>query len=108
LCTFAFTYPADDPNRALAELGDAAGYRYANYAQWYGTAGDLASDRALLEAPGEDTLGVPLFADLDTVKAQLEMLEDHGVTSVLWFGTLPGTRPSATLPMFELIASLRA
>jgi hypothetical protein len=75
--------------------------------QWYGEAGDLAVDRQRLEAPAESAPAVPLFADLDTVRAQLADLEAAGVTSVLWFGTLPGARPSATLPMFELIAKLR-
>jgi probable F420-dependent oxidoreductase len=107
LCTFAFTYPAADPERAMAELGAAAGYRMANYVQWYGQAGDLAEDRALLDLPSGGALNVPFFADLATVKAQLAELEAAGVTSVLWFGTVPGVRPSATLPMFEMIASIK-
>jgi probable F420-dependent oxidoreductase len=107
LCTFAFTYPCADPERASAELGAAAMYRMANYAQWYGAAGDLAADRALLDTPNPDALTIEFFADADTVRLQLDALEEQGVTSVLWFGTLPGLRPSATLPMFEQIAALR-
>jgi alkanesulfonate monooxygenase SsuD/methylene tetrahydromethanopterin reductase-like flavin-dependent oxidoreductase (luciferase family) len=107
LCTFAFTYPCDDPERAMAELGHGVAYRFANYAQWYGLAGDLASDRALLEQPTEGALTVSFFADAATVRAQLADLAAQGVTSVLWFGTLPGLPPSATLPMFEQIAALR-
>src|SRR5205085_1357152 len=52
LCIFAFTYPSDDPAGDERRLGEFAAYRMANYAQWYGAAGDLASDRALLETAG--------------------------------------------------------
>jgi hypothetical protein len=108
LCTFAFSYAADDPEKAEAELAQYVGYRMSNYAQWYGEAGDLATDRALLENIGAAAPQVPMFTDLDTVKAQLGAYEAMGVTSVLWFGTLPGTRPSATLPFFEQIAKLKS
>lgn len=102
LNTFCFTYPTDDPDRAAAELQPFVEYRMANYAQWYGEAGDLASDRALLSPEGP-TAAVPFFGTPDDVVAQLKAFEAAGVDSILWFATLPGARPSATIPFFESV-----
>ncbi len=109
LCTFAFTLPADDPERAQAELGRFAEYRISLYNEWYGTAGDLEIDRRLLDRQrsGQPVTTRSLFATPETVRAELDAYRAAGVTSVLWFATLPGTRPSATLPYLETLAGLR-
>jgi probable F420-dependent oxidoreductase len=105
LCIFAFTYPSDDPERDAAALGRFAAYRMERYAQWYGTAGDLEVDRVLLErttsgtAPARSAFGTP-----EQVIDELRAAEAAGATAALWFATLPGTTPSATAPMFELLA----
>lgn len=104
VCTFAFVMPADDPERAQAELGRFGAYRYDEYTKWYGAAGDLELDRVRLDREGP--VEVPLFASDEQVRAMLDHLEAAGVTSVLWFATLPGTRPSATLPYLERIRRL--
>ena len=78
----------------------------ANYAKWYGTAGDLPSDEDLLKAAGasDDTGAMRMFGPPEQVIAELKAAEAAGATAALWFGTLPGARPSATLPTFELLA----
>jgi hypothetical protein len=43
------------------------------------------------------------FATPAEVAGQLKDLASVGVDSVLWFATLPGTRPSATVPFFETL-----
>jgi alkanesulfonate monooxygenase SsuD/methylene tetrahydromethanopterin reductase-like flavin-dependent oxidoreductase (luciferase family) len=106
LCIFAFTYPSDDPQRDEAELGRYAAYRMENYARWYGTAGDLDVDRALLDAAGAPSggRGMSSFGPPDRVVAELKAAEAAGATAALWFATLPGTTPHATTPLFELLA----
>jgi alkanesulfonate monooxygenase SsuD/methylene tetrahydromethanopterin reductase-like flavin-dependent oxidoreductase (luciferase family) len=106
LCIFAFTYPSDDPQRHDAELGRYATYRMENYAKWYGTAGDLDVDRALLRAAGAaDAAGMlSFFGSPETVIGELKVAEEAGATAALWFATLPGTTPDATTPLFELLA----
>ena len=103
LCTFAFTYPTDDPERAVGELGAHAVYRMALYGQWYGEAADLPVDAALRRlGAGESAIPASaFFATPDEVAAQLNAMAAAGVDSVLWFATLPGARPSATVPFFE-------
>ncbi|HEX9260043.1 MAG TPA: LLM class flavin-dependent oxidoreductase [Acidimicrobiales bacterium] len=103
ICTFAFALPSDDPEKAETELGRFAAYRYDEYRQWYGQAGDLDTDRRRLEQPGPAT---SLFATDDQVRAMLDAYEAAGVTSVLWFATLPGTRPAATLPFLERLIDI--
>jgi probable F420-dependent oxidoreductase len=106
LCIFAFTYPSQDPAGDEQRLGEYAAYRMANYAKWYGTAGDLPSDEDLLKAAGasDDTGAMRMFGPPEQVIAELKGAEAAGATAALWFGTLPGARPSATLPTFELLA----
>jgi alkanesulfonate monooxygenase SsuD/methylene tetrahydromethanopterin reductase-like flavin-dependent oxidoreductase (luciferase family) len=103
LCIFAFTYPSEDPAASHDQLAEFVGYRMSNYADWYGTAGDLEIDRDLLGAAGG---GAPmqLFGTPAEVVDQLKAAEAAGVTAALWFATLPGTRPGATIPLFETLA----
>ena len=105
LCTFAFTYPTDDPERAVAELGSYAAYRMALYGLWYGVAADLAVDEGLRRmGAGESPVPVQsFFATPAEVAGQLKDLASVGVDSVLWFATLPGARPSAPAPFFETL-----
>jgi len=103
VCTFAFALPAEDPERAEAELGRYAAYRSEEYRQWYGAAGDLETDRQRLDQPRR---AASLFATDDQVRAMLDAFEAAGVTSVLWFATLPGIRPSATLPYLERVLTV--
>jgi alkanesulfonate monooxygenase SsuD/methylene tetrahydromethanopterin reductase-like flavin-dependent oxidoreductase (luciferase family) len=106
LCIFAFSYPTHDPGGDERRLGEYAAYRMANYAKWYGTAGDLPSDEDLLKAAGasDDTGAMRMFGPPEQVVAELKAAEEAGATAALWFGTLPGARPSATLPIFETLA----
>jgi alkanesulfonate monooxygenase SsuD/methylene tetrahydromethanopterin reductase-like flavin-dependent oxidoreductase (luciferase family) len=106
LCIFAFSYPTHDPAGDEQRLGEYAAYRMANYGQWYGAAGDLPSDQALLQTAGatEATGALRVFSPPDAVVAELKAAEAAGATAALWFGTLPGTRPRATLPLFETLA----
>jgi alkanesulfonate monooxygenase SsuD/methylene tetrahydromethanopterin reductase-like flavin-dependent oxidoreductase (luciferase family) len=107
LCIFAFTYPSRDPDGDERRFGEYAGYRMANYAKWYGTAGDLPSDQALLQAAGAaDASGrALLFGSPDEVIGQLKTAEAAGATAALWFATFPGVRPGATLSMFETLST---
>ena len=104
LCIFAFTYPSRDPERHEAELGRYATYRMENYAKWYGTAGDLPVDRALLDTVGAGGAR-SFFGTPDRVIEELKSAEAAGATAALWFATLPGTTPDATTPLFEALAS---
>ena len=90
----------------MAELGSHAAYRMALYGQWYGEAADLAVDEGLrrMGAGREPGAGPELLRDaLTVVVGQLKDLAALGVDSVLWFATLPGARPSATVPFFETL-----
>ncbi|MEO1063694.1 MAG: LLM class flavin-dependent oxidoreductase [Actinomycetota bacterium] len=108
LCTFVQRYPSDDPERADAELGEHAAYRDLRYADWYGTAADLPADEVWRErALAADAARRRRFVTPDELVAELDALAATGVDSVLWFGTLPGAPPEATLPLFEQIAALR-
>lgn len=108
LCTFVQRYPTDDPERADAELGEHAAYRDLRYADWYGTAADLPADEVWRErALATDAARRRRFVTPDELVAELEALAATGVDTVLWFGTLPGAAPEATLPLFEQIAALR-
>ncbi len=106
LCIFAFTYPSDDPARDEAQLSQYAMYRMENYAQWYGSAGDLASDKALLQTAGAADAGgaMQFFGTPQQVIDELKAAEAAGATAALWFATLPGTTADATTPLFEVLA----
>ena len=106
LCIFAFTYPSDDPERSTAQLSEYAMYRMENYAQWYGSAGDLASDKALLQTAGAADAGgaMQFFGTPQQVIDELRAAEAAGATAALWFATLPGTTADATTPLFEVLA----
>ena len=101
-CIFAFTYPSHDPAADNRRLGEHAAYRMANYAKWYGTAGDLPSDKTFLQ--GADSATLQMFGPPDQVVAELKAAEAAGATAALWFGTFPGARPSATLSLFETLS----
>jgi len=108
LCTFAFTYPTHDPARAARELGPHAAYRMDNYARWYGEAGDLEVDRRLqqvVEATGRGPMAAEsFFGTPEQVIAEVAALEAMGVTSLLYFGGLPGRPMADTVALFEVLA----
>ena len=112
LAAFAGTWPAVDPERAWAEMGDHIQYRGDEYGRWYGTAGDLDSDRAWLShvESGDDRrddsrVAQRAFQTPEAIITQLQALERAGVTSLVYFATFPGLRPSATLPLIETLAN---
>ena len=45
-----------------------------------------------------------MFGPPEQVVSELKAAEEAGATAALWFGTLPGARPNATLPIFETLA----
>lgn len=107
VCTFAWSYPAEDPGRAWEDVGPHALYRSRNYADWYGTAGDLAGDRtwmAAIEAGVSPGASASLFKSVEETIADIRRFEAMGVNSLLYFANFPGMRPSATIPYFELLA----
>jgi hypothetical protein len=107
LATFAWSYPADDPGRAWEDCAAHATYRARNYADWYGTAADLPSDRtwmSAVEAGQNPGARASLFKTPDAALEDLRSMAALGITSVLYFATFPGMRPSATLPYFETMA----
>jgi alkanesulfonate monooxygenase SsuD/methylene tetrahydromethanopterin reductase-like flavin-dependent oxidoreductase (luciferase family) len=107
LCIFAPTFPSRDPAGDAARLAEFSAYRMQHYASWYGTAGDLQADRALLDTarPPGRPFAVDLFGEPELVVEQLRAAEAAGATAALWFGTLPGAAPAATLPLFETLAA---
>jgi alkanesulfonate monooxygenase SsuD/methylene tetrahydromethanopterin reductase-like flavin-dependent oxidoreductase (luciferase family) len=107
LCTFAFSYPTHDPERASATLGEYARYRLDRYVDWYGTAGDLPVDIAIQEAVAAGTAPMAAWESFKTpeaVIAELKALEALGVTSLLFFAGVPGAPMEATLPLFQTLA----
>jgi alkanesulfonate monooxygenase SsuD/methylene tetrahydromethanopterin reductase-like flavin-dependent oxidoreductase (luciferase family) len=107
ICAFAQTFPAEDPGAAWETVGPHARHRAVNYADWYGAAADLASDRLwrqAVDAGRSPNASAGLFGTPEQVVAEVKALEAQGVTSLLYFATFPGLRPSATIPYFELLA----
>jgi alkanesulfonate monooxygenase SsuD/methylene tetrahydromethanopterin reductase-like flavin-dependent oxidoreductase (luciferase family) len=107
IAAFAQSYPSDDPGRAWEECGEHAFYRARNYADWYGAAADIESDRtwmSAVEAGRRTGTNAGLFKTPDDVVAEVRAAEATGVTSLLYFATFPGLRPSATIPLFETLA----
>jgi alkanesulfonate monooxygenase SsuD/methylene tetrahydromethanopterin reductase-like flavin-dependent oxidoreductase (luciferase family) len=107
IATFAWSYAASDPGHAWEQVGPHATYRARNYADWYGAAADLESDRtwrAAVEAGSNPGARSSLFKTPDEAIADLRTMASLGVTSVIYFATFPGLRPSATLPYFETMA----
>jgi len=107
IAAFAWDYPSDDPGGAWEEFGPHAYYRSRNYAEWYGAAGDLDSDRSwkgAVEAGAMSGTSASLFKTPDATIAGIKEMETQGVTSLLYFATFPGMRPSATIPFFETMA----
>lgn len=107
LAAFAGAWPAADPERTWAEMGAHVRYRGDEYGRWYGTAGDLPSDRewlARIEAGDDLGLRERAFQTPEAVVSELEAFAEAGVTSVIYFATFPGLRPSATLPLLETLA----
>lgn len=107
ICTFAWRMPADDPGRAWEEVGPHAAHRMANYADWYGTAADLPTDQLMGRAldVGRSPGATPsMFGSVEDTIAEVEAMQANGVSSLLYFATFPGLRPSATIPYFELLA----
>ena len=103
LCVFALNYPTDDPERAEAELGRHVAYRARHYADWYGTAGDLPGDLEWRAQAAERERVPETFVTPDRMAEWLRAQQASGVDSVLWFATLPGAPPEATLPHLESI-----
>ncbi len=107
ICTFAWRMPAEDPGRAWEEVGPHAAHRMANYADWYGTAADLPTDQLMGRAldVGRSPGATPsMFGSVEDTIAEVEAMQANGVSSLLYFATFPGLRPSATIPYFELLA----
>lgn len=103
-----YTYPATEPEAAHAHFGPGVSYRFELYSRWYGEAGDLERDRRSLErleARGGAIDSRRWFQEPRTVVEELRRVADRGVTSVMWFGTIPGRGQLETLPLFETIAS---
>lgn len=88
---FAYVYPSLDPSASAASLRTGVAYRFDRYADWYGAAGDLPGDRT-----GATFEPRRSFADLDVVIGQLRRLQQMGVTSVMWFATLPSAARGRT------------
>jgi len=108
LAAFAWSYPTDDPGRAWEECGPHTRYRAKNYAEWYGAAADLETDRtwtAAVEANASPGANASIFRSPDDTIADLRALAATGVTSAIYFATFPGMRPSATIPFFETMAT---
>ena len=79
----------------------------ANYADWYGTAADLPTDRAMgrsLEQGRSPGASSGMFGTVEETVAEVEAMKAMGVSSLLYFATFPGMRPSATIPYFEKLA----
>jgi probable F420-dependent oxidoreductase len=107
IAAFAGSYPAEDPREAWETCGRHIDHRSRNYADWYGAAADLASDRtwtAALDAGRASGANAEFFKTPDKVIAEVKAMEATGVTSLLYFATFPGLRPSATIPYFETLA----
>jgi alkanesulfonate monooxygenase SsuD/methylene tetrahydromethanopterin reductase-like flavin-dependent oxidoreductase (luciferase family) len=107
IAAFAWDYPSDDPGGAWEECGPHAYYRSRNYAEWYGAAADLDADRSwsgAVEAGAMSGTNASLFKTPDATVAGIREMEAQGVTSLLYFATFPGMRPSATIPFFETMA----
>jgi alkanesulfonate monooxygenase SsuD/methylene tetrahydromethanopterin reductase-like flavin-dependent oxidoreductase (luciferase family) len=107
VATFAWWYPSDDPGAAWEACGPHTLYRSKLYAEWYGAAADLPTDRtwtsaiAQQEYPGTNA---GMFRSPEETIGELRSLAAQGITSVLYFATFPGMRPSATIPYFETMA----
>ncbi|MGE5595238.1 MAG: LLM class flavin-dependent oxidoreductase [Hyphomicrobiales bacterium] len=107
IATFAWAYPSEDPGAAWEEVGPFATYRARNYAEWYGAAADLPSDRAWMagvESGRSPGAAASLFKTPADTIAEVRAMEAQGVTSLLYFATFPGMRPHATIPFFETLA----
>jgi alkanesulfonate monooxygenase SsuD/methylene tetrahydromethanopterin reductase-like flavin-dependent oxidoreductase (luciferase family) len=107
LAAFAPSWPSPDPGGAWEAMGAHVRYRGQHYGRWYGAAGDLPSDRAwLARIEAGDDLG----AAQRTFRAPPDVIQEvrasaaAGVTSLVYFATFPGLRPSATLPLLECLA----
>jgi probable F420-dependent oxidoreductase len=106
LAAFAGGWPAADPEKAWAEMGDHVTYRGDEYGRWYGTAADLQSDRewlALVEAGDDRGTSARAFQTPEAIIGDLQAAERAGVTSMIYFATFPGLRPTATLPLLETL-----
>jgi len=68
----------------------------------WGWDGVALTDKTFLQ--GVDTATSQMFAPPDQVVAELKAAEAAGATAALWFGTLPGARPDATLSLFETLS----
>lgn len=107
VATFARSYPAEDPGSAWEACGEHVAYRQLNYADWYGAAADLDSDRtwkANFEAARTSGAAAAFFQRPEAVVDEVKQFAAAGVTSLLYFATFPGMRPSATIPYFETLA----
>ncbi|MFN0096318.1 MAG: LLM class flavin-dependent oxidoreductase [Dehalococcoidia bacterium] len=104
---FAWSYPADNPGMAWESCGAHTAYRAKNYADWYGAAADLPTDRtwrSAADAGASPGTNANLFQHPEQTVEHLLTLASNGVDSAIYFATFPGLRPSATIPFFELMA----
>jgi alkanesulfonate monooxygenase SsuD/methylene tetrahydromethanopterin reductase-like flavin-dependent oxidoreductase (luciferase family) len=103
ICAFAWRLPADDPGGVWEQVEPYAMHRIRNYADWYGAAADLPSDAQMGRGRRADpTTG--MFGSVEDAIAEVEGFKAAGVSSLLYFATFPGMRPSATIPYFEALA----
>ena len=100
---------SEDPDGTWEEVKEHVRWRGERYGQWYGEAGDLPQDRALLEhvrtAEAEEARTIQnLIKDVPAVIAEVEELQRVGVTCVIYFATFPGYPPTKMLPTWERFA----
>ena len=98
---------SDDPEQTWREVQPFAEWRGRNYAEWYGTAGDLPQDVEWLrrERSGAGVSGqARMVTNVAAARAEIAELEAIGVDCVIYFATLPGYPPGKLLPTWERFA----
>ncbi len=86
-------------------------YRGDECGCWYEMAGDLGSDcvwlchvESGLDRREDDRVARRSCQTPEVIIMQLQSLECAGATSLVYFATFPGLRPSATLPLVKMLA----
>jgi probable F420-dependent oxidoreductase len=98
---------SDDAEATWREVQPFAAWRGRNYAEWYGTAGDLPQDVEWLrrERSGEGAGGqARMVASVAEATEEVAALAAIGVDCVIYFATLPGYPPGKLLPTWERFA----
>jgi len=109
-CVYVLSTPAVDPDHALARHGSNVAYRFRQYTEWYGEAGDLPADRENLAVlRGEQPAGSiadmpPFFETPEHLVNRLLAMRAQGATEAWWFATFPGASPAETLEYWQLMA----